>query len=307
MQQTAEQQVVEFLDVLRFQQRVSPHTLASYSRDLAQLKQYCDLHGVSSWEELVPAHIRDHIASRHRDGLGSRSLQRELSAIRSFLNFLVNRRQIPDNAARGIRPPKTSRKLPALLDADQMTGFLEGEQEDELEIRDVAMWELFYSSGLRLNELVSLDVRDLDFNAGTVLVRYGKGQKSRVVPVGRCARQAIERWLRLRPSYACSGEKALFVSRRGNRIACRTVQLRLERWQHKLGLPEHVHPHMLRHSFASHLLESSGDLRAVQELLGHANLSTTQIYTHLDFQHLATVYDQSHPRAKKRRPGSSVT
>lgn len=307
MQETAEQQVAEFLDVLRFQQRVSPHTLASYSRDLGQLKRYCDLHGVSSWEDLAPVHIRDHIASRHREGLKSRSLQRELSAIRSFLNFLVNRRRIPDNAARGIRSPKTSRKLPALLDADQMAGLLEGQQEDELEIRDVAMWELFYSSGLRLSELVSLDMLDLDLDVGTVLVRHGKGQKSRVVPVGRCARQAIERWLELRPGYAYSGEKALFVSRKGSRIACRTVQLRLERWQRKLGLPEHVHPHMLRHSFASHILESSGDLRAVQELLGHANLSTTQIYTHLDFQHLATVYDQSHPRAKKRRPGPSMT
>jgi len=188
-----------------------------------------------------------------------------------------------------------------------MTGFLEGEQDDELEIRDVAMWELFYSSGLRLSELVSLEIQDLDLNAGTILVRQGKGQKSRILPVGRCACQAIEHWLTFRSHYAHVGEKALFVSKRGNRIAGRTVQLRLERWQRKLGLPEHVHPHMLRHSFASHILESSGDLRAVQELLGHANLSTTQIYTHLDFQHLATVYDQSHPRAKRRRPGSSVT
>jgi integrase/recombinase XerC len=307
MRQDAEQQIADFLDLLRFQQRVSRHTLASYSRDLLQLKKYCDLHRITRWEELTSRHIRDHIASRHGKGLGSRSLQRELSAIRSFLSFLVKRHQIPDNSARGVRPPKSPRKLPALLDADQMTGLLEGEQDDELEIRDVAMWELFYSSGLRLSELVSLEIQDLDLNAGTVLVRHGKGQKSRIVPVGRCARQAIERWLTFRSGYAHIGEKALFVSKRGNRIAGRTVQLRLERWQRKLGLPEHVHPHMLRHSFASHILESSGDLRAVQELLGHANLSTTQIYTHLDFQHLAAVYDQSHPRAKKRRPGSSVT
>jgi len=304
MHPDAERQVADFLDVLRFQQRVSPHTLANYSRDLQQLKQYCDLHRLARWEDLISRHIRDHIASRHAEGLGSRSLQRELSAIRSFLNFLVKRRQIPDNPARGVRPPKSPRKLPALLDADQMTGILESEQDDELEIRDLAMWELFYSSGLRLSELVSLEIQDLDLAAGTVLVRHGKGQKSRILPVGRCACRAIERWLALRPHYAHFGEKALFVSRRGNRIAGRTVQLRLERWQLKLGLPEHVHPHMLRHSFASHILESSGDLRAVQELLGHANLSTTQIYTHLDFQHLATVYDQSHPRAKRRRSGS---
>ncbi|WP_347257473.1 tyrosine recombinase XerC [Methylocaldum sp.] len=307
MQIDAEQQVTDFLDVLRFQQRVSPHTLANYSRDLGQLKRYCDVHGIPCWDALIPRHVRDHIASRHIEGLSSRSLQRELSAIRSFLNFLVKRRQVPDNVARGIRPPKSPRKLPALLDADQMTGLLEGEQDDELEIRDVAMWELFYSSGLRLSELVSLEIQDLDLNAGSMLVRHGKGQKSRILPVGQCACQAIERWLVLRSRYAHAGEKALFVSKRGNRIAGRTVQLRLERWQRKLGLPEHVHPHMLRHSFASHILESSGDLRAVQELLGHANLSTTQIYTHLDFQHLAAVYDQSHPRAKRRRPGSSVT
>jgi integrase/recombinase XerC len=189
-----------------------------------------------------------------------------------------------------------------VLDADQMTGLLEGELDSELEIRDVAMWELFYSSGLRLSELVLLELQDLDLNDGTVLIRYGKGQKSRIVPVGRCACAALDHWLVLRPHYARAGEKAVFVSKRGGRIAGRTVQLRLNRWQNKLGLREHVHPHMLRHSFASHILESSGDLRAVQELLGHANLSTTQIYTHLDFQHLAAVYDRSHPRAKKRRP-----
>ncbi|MGX2040364.1 tyrosine recombinase XerC [Methylocaldum sp. MU1018] len=307
MHRDAEQQIVDFLDVLRFQQRVSPHTHTNYSRDLAQLMHHCDAHGISRWEDLLSRHVREHIASRHREGLGSRSLQRELSAIRSFFDFLVKRRQVPDNPARGVRPPKSPRKLPALLDADQMTGLLEGAPDNELEIRDVAMWELFYSSGLRLSELVSLELQDLDLAAGTVLVRHGKGQKSRILPVGRYARQAIERWLVLRSRYAHSGEKALFVSSRGSRIAGRTIQLRLERWQRKLGLPEHVHPHMLRHSFASHVLESSGDLRAVQELLGHANLSTTQIYTHLDFQYLATVYDRSHPRAKKRRLGSSVT
>ncbi|BBA32968.1 tyrosine recombinase XerC [Methylocaldum marinum] len=304
MQQNAEEQVASFLDVLRSQQRVSAHTLSNYSRDLAQLKRYCDVHGIECWENLLSQHVRDHIAARHLEGLGSRSLQRALSAIRSFLNFLVKRRQLEGNAARGVRPPKAPRKLPALLDADQMTGLLEGELDSELEIRDVAMWELFYSSGLRLSELVSLELQDLDLNDGTVLIRYGKGQKSRILPIGRCARAAIERWLVVRHRYARAGEDAVFVSRRGVRIAGRTVQLRLDRWQNKRGLPEHVHPHMLRHSFASHILESSGDLRAVQELLGHANLSTTQIYTHLDFQHLASVYDRSHPRAKRRRPNS---
>jgi integrase/recombinase XerC len=185
-----------------------------------------------------------------------------------------------------------------------MTGLLEAPPGDVLELRDIAMWELFYSSGLRLSELTQLDLVDLDLSAGGVLIRHGKGEKSRHVPVGRCAIRALEAWLAQRAAFAGAEERAVFLSRRGTRIAPRTVQSRLERWQRKLGLPEHVHPHMLRHSFASHLLESSGDLRAVQELLGHANLGTTQVYTHLDFQHLASVYDQAHPRARKRRRSS---
>lgn len=300
MRDEADRQLSAFLDALRFQRRASPHTSEAYAHDLARLREFCEERGVEAWTDLTPAHIREHIARRHRADMGSRSLQRELSAIRGLFDFLAKRRESTHNPARGVRAPKAPRQLPKPMDVDQMVGMLEAPPEDELESRDLAMWELFYSSGLRLSELTGLDLTDLDLAAGMVLVRQGKGRKSRHVPVGKCATEAVERWLAIRDGYAAAGERALFVSRLGTRIAQRTVQVRLERWQQKLGLPEHVHPHRLRHSFASHLLESSGDLRAVQELLGHANLATTQIYTHLDFQHLASVYDRAHPRAKKR-------
>lgn len=301
MVEEADRQLAAFLDTLRFQQRASPHTLAGYGHDLARLREFCVDRGIQSWTDLASAHVREHIARRHREDIGSRSLQRELSAIRGFFDFLVKRGEVGQNPARGVRAPKAPRRLPKLLDVDQMAGLLEVSPEDPLELRDLAMWELFYSSGLRLSELTGLDLPDLDLQAGMVLVREGKGRKTRHVPLGRYAAQAVQRWLAIRAGYANVGEPALFVSRLGGRIAQRTVQVRLERWQGKLGVPEHVHPHMLRHSFASHLLESSGDLRAVQELLGHANLGTTQVYTHLDFQHLASVYDRAHPRARKRR------
>jgi integrase/recombinase XerC len=186
------------------------------------------------------------------------------------------------------------------MDVDAMVGLLQAPPEDPQEVRDLAMWELFYSSGLRLSELVALDLQDLDFRESTLVVREGKGQKTRHVPIGRFARDAIENWLKVRETWPGASLSAVFTSRRGLRISPRSVQSRLARWQLKQGGAMAVHPHMLRHSFASHLLESSGDLRAVQELLGHANLSTTQVYTHLDYQHLAKVYDQAHPRAKRK-------
>lgn len=301
MREEAIRQREAFLDTLRFQRRSSSHTLAGYARDLARLQEFCERHGIETWSELNTQDLRRYIADRRGKELASRSLQRELSAIRGLFDFLVKRRESSENPARGLRAPKAPRTLPKVLDVDQMTGLLEAAPEDLLELRDLAMWELFYSSGLRLSELTGLDLPDLDLQAGMVLVRQGKGRKSRHLPVGRCAAEALRRWLAVRAAFAASGEPAAFVSRRGGRIAPRTVQARLERWQVKLGVPEHVHPHMLRHSFASHLLESSADLRAVQDLLGHANLATTQIYTHLDFQHLAEVYDRAHPRARKRR------
>ncbi len=289
-----------YLAVLRVQQRASWHTVEAYSRDLEQLSTFCAKNQLESWENLREHHIRAYVAERHRQKISSRTLQRELSAIRGFFDFLIGERQLERNPARGIRAPKAARALPKPLDVDQMLGMLEAQQDDDLEIRDVAMWELFYSSGLRLSELTNLDCPDVDLKAGSVFIRSGKGNRSRYIPMGSKACAAIVLWLQARPQFAPDREPALFVSRLGKRIAPRSVQKRLERWCRKLGLEDNVHPHRLRHSFASHMLEASSDLRAVQEMLGHANIATTQIYTHLDFQRLAAVYDQAHPRAKKK-------
>ena len=300
MSPDAQESAARYLEKLRVQQRASAHTVDAYGRDLRRLVGYCDKTGLESWEALREQHIRAHIASRHKEHIGSRSLQRELSAIRGLFDFLIDEGLLSLNPAKGVRAPKAPRKLPSPLDVDQMTGMLEAPPDDELEVRDVAMWELFYSSGLRLSELTGLDCHDVDLKEGSVFIRSGKGNRSRYVPVGSKACAAITVWLESRGGYAKLHETALFVSRLGKRIAPRSVQQRLERWRIKQGLDSKVHPHILRHSFASHMLEGSSDLRAVQELLGHANISTTQIYTHLDFQRLAQVYDQAHPRAKKR-------
>jgi integrase/recombinase XerC len=288
-----------FLDRLSVQQRLSPRTVSAYRRDLEQLARFVESKDVNEWSEVDSRTIRAFVAERHREGLGSRSLQRELSAIRQFFDSLIRDGMIEGNPAQGIRAPKAAKTLPDVLDVDAMVGLLEAPPEDPIEIRDVAMWELFYSSGLRLSELVALDMQDLDFRDESLIVREGKGGKTRHVPMGRHAREALEAWFSVRASWKGCDSTALFTSRQGQRISPRSVQSRLSRWQVKQGAMHHVHPHMLRHSFASHLLESSGDLRAVQELLGHANLSTTQVYTHLDYQHLAKVYDEAHPRAKR--------
>lgn len=298
-------QMETYLERLRVQQRLSPQTLLAYRRDLGQLQQFLTQTGITAWSGVDPRTIRAYVADRHRHGLGSRSLQRELSAIRGFFDALIREAVIELNPAQGIRAPKAAKTLPDVLDVDAMVGLLDAPPEDPQEVRDLAMWELFYSSGLRLSELVALDLQDLDFRESALVVREGKGQKTRHVPIGRFARDAIERWLKVRETWPGAGLSALFTSRRGLRISPRSVQSRLARWQVKQGGATAVHPHMLRHSFASHLLESSGDLRAVQELLGHANLSTTQVYTHLDYQHLAKVYDQAHPRAKRKRGDQS--
>ena len=291
--------VAIYLDSLRFQQRLSSHTLEAYSGDLHYFSRFCMSRGLNQWSDVSSSDIRDYLANRHRLKMGSRTLQRGLSSIRGFFAFMVKKGLASANPANGIRGPKLPKTLPRVLDADQMTGLVEGKVDGALEVRDLEMWELFYSSGLRLSELTGLDVQDIDLESGLVLIRHGKGGKSRQVPLGRYAKNALNEWFRARTAYLMLDQSAVFLSRTGTRIAQRTVQARLDRWQQKLGLGERIHPHMLRHSFASHLLESSGDLRAVQELLGHANLSTTQIYTHLDFQHLANVYDKAHPRAKK--------
>lgn len=297
-----ERTIEGFLDYLRFERRLSPHTLESYRRDLQQVSDWCRQQEIASWQTLQPNQLRQYLAARHRQGLSGPSLQRQLSALRSLYRYLLREGQAGSNPAQGIRAPKAAKKLPRTLDSDQLARLLDQPSDDPLVIRDLAMIELCYSSGLRLAELVSLNLQELDLADATLEVT-GKGAKSRRLPIGGKALEAIRRWLVERQKLADLEETALFVSQRGRRIHPRSVQQRLGRWARLQGTPGGLHPHQLRHSFASHLLESSGDLRAVQELLGHANISTTQVYTHLDFQHLAEVYDQAHPRARRIKTG----
>jgi integrase/recombinase XerC len=292
--------VERFLRHLAHERRLSPRTVESYGRDLHALLAWLEAQKIEDWRQLTQQQVRHYLAERHRQGRSPKSLHRELSSLRSLFNYLM-REQIADaNPALGVRAPKVRRKLPTTLDADQLAHVLDFDDDSPVGLRDRAIMELFYSSGLRLAELVGLNLGDVDFNEGMVEVT-GKGAKARRVPVGRMAREALHRWLSTRGTLAAQEETALFVGVRGRRISRSTVQKQLNQRALEQGAPRHIHPHLLRHSFASHLLESSGDLRAVQELLGHANISTTQIYTHLDFQHLAEVYDKAHPRAKKKR------
>lgn len=305
MQENAQQWIDDFLFHLKTERRLSPHTLSNYRRDLMGVVAYCDSAEVVDWPALDARHVRSFLAARHRQGTGGRSLARALSALRSFLKFLIREGRLQKNVAQGVQAPKAPRKLPEPLDVDEMNRLLSPTQssstpaDDPLIIRDNAMLELMYSAGLRLAELVSLNMGEIDLADGSVSVT-GKGGKARVVPVGRYAREAVVGWQRLRAGLANEGEPALFVSQRGSRLTPRAVQQRFRQRGIQQGIESRVHPHKLRHAFASHLLESSGDLRAVQELLGHADIATTQIYTHLDFQRLAEVYDKAHPRARKR-------
>jgi integrase/recombinase XerC len=289
----------KFIDYLRDVRQLSGHTVSNYQRDLASLGSYCDTIGKTTAESLAEADIRAWVSQLHRRGLAGSSIQRSLSAARSFFNYLGRESGQLRNPAASVQAPRKPRKLPKTLDADQVDKYLSFESDSVLALRDSAMAELFYSSGLRLAELAAVEVDDIDARSKLLTVT-GKGNKTRTVPVGSVALKAIERWLAVRP-VANIGCHALFTSNRGRRISARNIQARLKLQGRKSGMHQDVHPHMLRHSFASHMLESSGDLRAVQELLGHANISTTQIYTHLDFQHLAKVYDAAHPRAKRRK------
>jgi integrase/recombinase XerC len=284
---------------LATERRLSPHTVEAYERDLLALLEFCAREQIASFEMLDSFSVRRFAAESHRRGLGARSVARRLSAVRTFLNYLIETGVLKSNAGVHVQAPKAPRRLPATLDADQVASLLAISGDDPLTLRDRAILELFYSSGLRLAELVGLNLGDVDAADRTVRV-LGKGSKMRIVPVGRQALAALNDWLAVRAQLARGGEPALFVGRRGDRVSPRTVQKRVNEWAKRQGTPTGVHPHMLRHSFATHVLESSRNLRAVQELLGHASLSTTQIYTHLDFQHLASVYDQAHPRARKR-------
>jgi integrase/recombinase XerC len=288
-----------FLRHLRDERRLSPRTLESYARDLNALVNWLDQREIPQWAQLTQHHVRQYLAERHRKGRSPKSLHRELSSLRSLYRYLLREGVAEANPALGVRAPKVNRTLPTTLDADQLSQVLEFDDDSPVGLRDHAIMELFYSSGLRLAELVSLDLGDIDPHEKMVEVT-GKGAKTRRVPVGRQALEAIQAWLKVRSAMAVADEPALFVGVRGRRISRSTIQKQLRQRSIEQGAPRNIHPHLLRHSFASHLLESSGDLRAVQELLGHANISTTQIYTHLDFQHLAEVYDKAHPRAKKK-------
>jgi len=285
-----------FLIHIEKERRLSSHTIDSYQRDIVLLLR---LAGSTPLEDIRTHHIRRYVARLHAQGLGGRSLGRALSAWRGFFSFLIRDYQFAHNPCIGVRAPKTAKKLPEALSPEEMSKLVDLPANDSFAVRDRAMFELFYSSGLRLSELTALRRADIDFDDATVRV-LGKGGKTRVVPVGRFALRYIRDWLDMRGAIAQGEQSALFLNHRGKPIGPRTVQQRLKMWALKQGISQHVHPHMLRHSFASHVLQSSGDLRAVQEMLGHASISSTQIYTHLDWQHLAKTYDAAHPRAKRK-------
>ncbi len=300
MEADAERWLNRFTDHLCNERRLSPHTRDNYRRDLRSLITHCDRSGIARWEQADALLIRRFAAEQHRNGLAARSIQRRLSAVRTFFAYLQREHQVVNNPATGVSAPQARKRLPSTLDVDSMIALLEFDADDPLAVRDRAIMELLYSCGLRLAELVGLDLGMVDLDDATVRVT-GKGDKTRIVPVGRVARAALRKWLKNRVLLARDNTQAVFVSKRGTRLTRRAVQSRISYWARRQGVEKSVYPHLFRHSFATHLLESSGDLRGVQELLGHANISTTQIYTHLDFQHLAETYDKAHPRARRRK------
>lgn len=295
-----ETDVERYLEHLRVERRASPHTVGNYARDLRAVARSALARDISDWTGLDAPAVRSIVAEQHREGTSGRSLARRLSAVRGLYNHLLRLGLATTNPAQDILAPKEGRSPPATLDPDEVSRLLAQNLSDPMICRDLAMFELMYSSGLRLAELVGIDLADLDLSVGQVRVT-GKGSRVRDLPVGEHAVEAINKWLGYRRSMPGADERAVFLSSRGRRIAPRTVQMRLKKLAESQGLDRDCYPHMLRHSFASHLLESSGDLRAVQELLGHADIGTTQVYTPLDFQHLAKVYDESHPRARRKR------
>ena len=286
-----------FLDHLAVERQASPHTLSNYRRDLLAWQDYCRQQNIEDPEQLQFAHIQQFMAQEHRRGLSAKSVQRRLSALRSQFKFLMKRGELRNDPSAGLRAPKAPRKLPQVLDVDEAVRLVELPTAGGLGLRDRALLELLYSSGLRVSELCALRWRDLDLDDSLVTV-FGKGSKTRIVPVGSHARAALTAW---QAESAAASDAPVFPGRGGAAISTRAVQLRLRQLAQQQGIWKRVYPHLLRHSFASHMLESSGNLRGVQELLGHADIATTQIYTHLDFQRLATVYDAAHPRAKRKK------
>jgi integrase/recombinase XerC len=300
MQDEQRKWIEDFVRHLRLERQLSPLTSKNYQRDLEVLADWCAGQELARWEDLDNEHVRAFSASCYRRGLSASSIQRRLSAARTFYRYLLREKRVRNNPVTSVSAPKKKKRLPGNLDADRIARLLDIEGDGPLVARDRAILELFYSSGLRLAELTALDINDVDLADATVRVT-GKGRKDRIVPVGRHAREALARWRQSRPEFMTDDSEALFLSRMGARLSQRSVQARVAYWAKRQGIDSHVHPHLLRHSFATHLMESSHDLRGVQELLGHANISTTQIYTHLDFQHLAQIYDRTHPRARLKR------
>ncbi len=292
-------ELAAFLTYMRSEKQFSPLTQQNYQRDLEKFRNYCAQKKLTDLNLVAMSHVRNAVAHLHREGLGGKSLQRWLSSLRSFFQFCIRRGWMKNNVADGISAPKSPKLLPKTMDVDQTAQFVAVEGDDFINKRDRALLELIYSSGLRLAEVTSLNLNDIDWGEAMLTVT-GKGRKTRLLPVGAMAIAALKEWLVARRQYTQDNEPALFTTQRGGRISHRAVQMRMQQLSITQGMDNPIHPHMLRHSFASHMLESSGDLRLVQELLGHANISTTQIYTHLDFQHLAKVYDKAHPRAGRK-------
>ncbi len=288
----------EFLQYLEFEKQLSANTINSYKRDLARLQHYCQ-QSATALATIEPHHIRQCLTQMHRQGLKARSIQRWLSASRTFFRYAQQQHVVKNNPCSGLQAPKADKPLPKALDVDQAIQFVEIKGEDFLSLRDRACVETFYSCGLRLSELVSLNWSDIDLRHRQMRVT-GKGNKTRELPIGKHAVEALQQWRKCQSEGLSETPAAIFTNPKGRRLHPRSIQMRFNKLSITQGIDQPVHPHMMRHSFASHLLESSGDLRAVQELLGHSNLSTTQVYTHLDFQHLAKVYDQAHPRARQR-------
>jgi len=296
-----ETDIQAFLDYLRFERRYSQHTWENYQRDLLQFSQWLDKHAeVGSLNDVNEFSVRQWISQLHREGLKSRSLQRKLSSLRSYYQYQIKHKRLSLNPAIDVRAPRDTKPLPKTLDIEQVTQLLNIEGDDFISVRDKAIIELFYSSGLRLAELASLQMADIDLTDALVTVT-GKGNKTRIIPIGSKAVEALKNWLVHRSLVNRKQLGDLFLSRQGSAISHRNIQLRMNHWQKKQGITQSIHPHKLRHSFASHLLQSSGDLRAVQEFLGHSDISSTQVYTHLDYQHLASVYDKAHPRARGKK------
>ncbi|HDL5700318.1 TPA: tyrosine recombinase XerC [Mannheimia haemolytica] len=293
------QQTQPYWDFLRIEKQVSPHTLSNYQRQLAAVSELFSQAGIARWEEVESSSVRWMLSQSHKQGLSAKSIGLRLVALRQWFVYLIKIGRMTANPTLGVKSPKVGKHLPKNIDAEQVGQLLAIESDEPSDIRDIAMMELMYSSGLRLSELQGLDLGDMDLSAQEVRVQ-GKGSKERIVPIGSQALKALNRWLEMRLQFKPQ-DNAVFLNKRGGRLSHRSIQLVMKKWGERQGLESHLHPHKLRHSFATHMLEASGDLRAVQELLGHSSLSTTQIYTHLDFQHLAKIYDSAHPRARRKQ------